>query len=299
MIKNILVGVMIICAQLSIAQENNVIRIITSQTEHSSIAGLYPEHCKKFNLQVKVEQKPASAYDVASGGFILLERGDVDIISATLPAAIIARSNKLDIYTIVNLTTDGTNLIVNDKIKSYKDLKGKTIGQLKGSSTFVQFERKLKEVGLSLKDVNLQFMTLQQMPIAFERGIIDGYVGAYPFTLQSMSAGGKAIDNFPDVVRQLYASSALPESKVSAFKACHIDLYKTLNDFSKKPYIDSLVSNAKANGIAVNLPANTVYAYKLTPSISTRVMDEIVQFLKSENKLSASFILPPDFNRTQ
>lgn len=279
--------------------QDSTIRIVTSQSEHYSLAGLYPQFCVKYGINVAVKQLPASVYDASTGGFILLERGDADIISAPLGAALIAKSNGLNIFMVSNLASDGIDLIVNSSIKSYKDLKDKKIGMLKGSATVVQVEKKLQEVGLTLKDVTLQYMSFQQMPLALDRGIIDGYVGAYPFTIQSISAGFKSIDNFPTVSRQLFASTTLSSAKEQTLKRCHIDLYKMLNDSSRRDEVKTMIDVAKRNNLTVIVPMDTKYSYKLIPSISDDVIIESLDYFKNENKIRKDFTLPVDFNRTQ
>jgi len=275
------------------------IRVVTSKTEHFSPAGLMPEFCKTYGLDVSVSQKTPTAYDQSSGGIPLLERGDFDIAGFTLPSGLIARANGVPIYMIANMATNGIDFIVKSDVKGYKDLKGKTIGQLRGSASAMQIERKLKEAGLNFNDIKFQYMSYEQMPIAFDQGIIDGYVGSYPFTLRSLNAGGISIDSFPDVVRPLYATEKLSKTAAESFKKCHKDLYKFISNAQNKPAVQKMIDNAKQNGLIVNVPADVKYSYKLTSTIADKTVEDTLNYLKAENKISKDFNVPVDFNRTQ
>lgn len=276
------------------------IRVVVSMSEQYNPVTLMPEYCKKFDLDVTVAQKPPVAYDASAGGMLLLERGEADVVSAPASSALIARSNGLDVYAITNIAVGGSNLIVAPSIKSYKDLKGKTIGQLRGSSTTIHIERKLKEVGLTLADVKLQYMAIDQMALALSRGLVDAYAGSYPHTVRSVAANeGIILDEFPANGRQLFANAKLPAQAASTFKTCVRSLSTLINDSSKKSEVTRLVDNAKNRGTNSALPPNIKLAYRVEPSFNDADFIEITDWLKAEKKIKETFVYPTDFNRTK
>ncbi len=297
MIKKIVFGLSLILATSTFA--NTTIKVVTSMSEPYSSIGLMPEFCKKFDANVIVHQKPAGVFDAAIGGLALLNRGEYDVVSGTLPPVLISNSNGHEIYPISNVAADGINFIVNKSINSYADLKGKKIAQLRGSATIVQIDKKLKEVGLTLKDISIVYMSFEQMPIAFENGNIDGFIGSYPYTLNAITAGGKSIDNFPSVIRLMYSISSVDKNKQSIFRKCNYELSNFINNPQNKDAINILVSNARKNGMIINLPSASKYAYKLVPIADDIHLEEIVQFLKQEKKIRNDYVMPKDFNKTK
>lgn len=293
-----LLGIALTCFSL-IGFAADQVRVIISTSEAYSTIGLMPEFCTKFDLDVHVLQKSASAYDAAAGGLIMLERKDADVVSATLFAALIGRSNGLPIYAITNVSSDGTHFIVNDSIKSYADLKGKRIATLRASATSIQVERNLKKYGVNPADVQWQYMPFSQMAVAFASGKVDGFIGTYPYTIQGLSSNGAAIDSFPTVARQMFASTSLNEETAKKFRKCNFELTKFLNTSSNTDAIKKMVARASERGIVVSISAATKYAYKINSDLPDSTVAEAIQFLKDTKKVKPDFVLPSDFNRTK
>jgi NitT/TauT family transport system substrate-binding protein len=82
-------------------------------------------------------------------------------------------------------------------IKSIKDLAGKKIAILPGSTQEVVILDRLKMEGMSIKDVQPIRVSFSDMPGALERGDIDAYVGAEPGPSISVAKGVGRIVEFP------------------------------------------------------------------------------------------------------
>jgi len=86
---------------------------------------------------------------------------------------------------------------VKGDIKSIKDLAGKKIAILPGSTQEVVILDRLKMQGMSIKDVQPIRVSFSDMPGALERGDIDAYVGAEPGPSISVAKGVGRIVEFP------------------------------------------------------------------------------------------------------
>ena len=86
---------------------------------------------------------------------------------------------------------------VNAGIASIKDLKGKKVAILPGSTQEVVILDRLKMEGMSIKDIQPVRVAFSDMPAALERGDIDAYVGAEPGPSISVAKGVGKIVEYP------------------------------------------------------------------------------------------------------
>jgi NitT/TauT family transport system substrate-binding protein len=82
-------------------------------------------------------------------------------------------------------------------IATIKDLKGKKVGILPGSTQEVVILDRLKAEGMTIKDVQPVRVLFGDMPAALERGDIDAYVGAEPGPGNSLASGVGKIVEYP------------------------------------------------------------------------------------------------------
>ena len=82
-------------------------------------------------------------------------------------------------------------------IKSIKDLAGKKVAILPGSTQEVVILDRLKMEGMSIKDIQPIRVAFSDMPAALERGDIDAYVGAEPGPSISLAKGVGKIVEYP------------------------------------------------------------------------------------------------------
>ena len=82
-------------------------------------------------------------------------------------------------------------------VTSVKELKGKKVGILPGSTQEVVILDRLKQEGLTIKDIQPVRLAFSEMATALERGDIDAYVGAEPGPSISISRGAGKIVEYP------------------------------------------------------------------------------------------------------
>jgi NitT/TauT family transport system substrate-binding protein len=82
-------------------------------------------------------------------------------------------------------------------IKTIKDLAGKKVAILPGSTQEVVILDRLKAEGMSIKDISPIRVSFSDMPAALERGDIDAYVGAEPGPSISVAKGVGRIVEYP------------------------------------------------------------------------------------------------------
>ena len=82
-------------------------------------------------------------------------------------------------------------------INSIKDLKGKKVAILPGSTQEVVILDRLKQEGMTVKDIQPIRVSFSEMPAALERGDIDAYVGAEPGPSISVAKGVGKIVEYP------------------------------------------------------------------------------------------------------
>jgi NitT/TauT family transport system substrate-binding protein len=82
-------------------------------------------------------------------------------------------------------------------IATVKDLKGKKVGILPGSTQEVVILDRLKAEGMTIKDIQPVRVLFGEMPAALQRGDIDAYVGAEPGPGISLATGVGKIVEYP------------------------------------------------------------------------------------------------------
>jgi NitT/TauT family transport system substrate-binding protein len=107
---------------------------------------------------------------------------------------------------------------VNTGIKTIADLKGKRVGILPGSTQEVVILDRLKQEGLSVKDIQPVRVSFSEMASALERGDIDAYVGAEPGPAISISKGVGNVVEYP------YGT---PTGSVNMVMTTHADTIKS------------------------------------------------------------------------
>lgn len=109
-------------------------------------------------------------------------------------------------------------------ISTVKGLKGKKVGILPGSTQEVVFLDRLKQEGMTIKDVESVRVSFSEMPTALERGDLDAYVGAEPGPSISVGKGKGKIIEFP------YGT---PTGSVNMVMTTHADTIKSKPELVK------------------------------------------------------------------
>jgi sulfonate transport system substrate-binding protein len=136
----------------------------------------------------------------ASGPPLLeaVSAGGIDIgrVGNTPPIFAAAANAKIAIVSSShgNVESDAILVPADSRLKSVKDLKGKTLGVAKGSSAHGQILLTLREAGLSTKDVKLTFLQPADAYGAFTGHQIDAWAVWDPYTSQAkLEAGARVL----------------------------------------------------------------------------------------------------------
>jgi NitT/TauT family transport system substrate-binding protein len=122
----------------------------------------------------------------------LLNTGKLDANNQTLAETIMGVDIGADL--VVVLTTDNSTgadkIIVSDKIKSIKDLKGKKVAVEAGSVDHFLLAQALKRAGMTFKDIKLVKLETSKAAAAFAAGEVDATAVYAPFTTAALKRPG-------------------------------------------------------------------------------------------------------------
>lgn len=125
-----------------------------------------------------------------------LDKGELQmLLSAEVPAIMcFAQGNRIQVIDIAS--TVHLNFLVRPQLNanSMQDLKGKSIGLLRGTSSHYGLLKYLKEHDLSLRDFDVRYMAPIEARTAFESGQLDAWIVWSPFIdIQLMKNTGKEL----------------------------------------------------------------------------------------------------------
>lgn len=112
---------------------------------------------------------------------------------------ILLRSKGVPIRIVCDVVHKGKGLMVSSNIKSFTDLRGKDIGNVRGATTDIWLRQKLTEEGLDPdKDVNLVNMGYLEMANAVLANRVAGASGAEPQIAAFEAKGGRVLSYLTD-----------------------------------------------------------------------------------------------------
>ena len=131
-----------------------------------------------------------------------LNSGKIDGASVLIELAMKAKSQGIDLKAVALGHSDGNAVIVNEKIKSVKDLKGKNFAiPNKLSTHYILLYEMLKEENMKLEDINIIELPPSEMAVALLEKRIDGYCVAEPFEAKAVVNGnGKVLKQSSDII---------------------------------------------------------------------------------------------------
>lgn len=184
----------IACSQVAVAQAQAAERVITVGTL-KLIHGITPYFYEQFTppgYSIKIVH-----FDTPTDGKNAVVTKSVDFGTYGLAAATLGAAAGEPVTIIAPQSNGGMAIVVNKAmgLEHFKDLKGKRIGILPGTTQEAVFLDRLKAEGMNIKDVKSVRVAFSEMSSALERGDIDAYVGAEPGPSISLSKGfGKILE---------------------------------------------------------------------------------------------------------
>jgi NitT/TauT family transport system substrate-binding protein len=151
----------------------------------------YPELAPKgYKFQSIFVNTPGDAKDAVISGA-------ADFGLAGVAAAILGNANGEPVVIISNLVGGSMAVIAktDSPIQTVADLKGKKVGIQPGSTQELVIVERLKQLGMTIKDIHPIRLGLGEMHAALTRGDIDAYVGTEPgSSLSVMENVGRLIE---------------------------------------------------------------------------------------------------------
>jgi NitT/TauT family transport system substrate-binding protein len=134
-----------------------------------------------------------------------LNAGSIEANSQTLADTINSLSKGKDL--VVVLTNDNSTgndqIIISDRLKSAKDLKGKKVAAEEGTVDHFLLVQVLKRVGMTIKDIEFVPLETSKAADAFVAGRVDAVAVFAPFTTKALKRPGS---------RMLFSSKDFPGS---------------------------------------------------------------------------------------
>ena len=117
-----------------------------------------------------------------------LNDGKIDANSQTLVDTVnsIARGKDLVVVLTNDYSTGNDQIIINDQLKSVKDLKGKKVSAEEGTVDHFLLVQALKRAGMTMKDVKFVPLETSKAADAFVAGKVDAVAVFAPFTTKAL-----------------------------------------------------------------------------------------------------------------
>ena len=180
-------------APVTQAQDKKVIKVGTLKVIHGIGAYFYEQFAPPgYTVQVVPFETPTDGKNAVVTGSV--DFGIFGIAAATLGAA------AGEPVVIVAATCNRGMAVVagaQSPINSIKDLRGKKVAILPGSTQEVVIMERLRMEGMSIKDIQPIRLTFSDMAPALARGDVDAYVGAEPGPGISLATGVGKIVEYP------------------------------------------------------------------------------------------------------
>ncbi|MES5100982.1 ABC transporter substrate-binding protein [Agrobacterium sp. BA1120] len=205
---------------------------------------------KKNNVDVSlmtVQDKPSTAAAIATGR--------LDGWSTTVDTFIFYNAQQLGIKQVlaVDFSKGGEGIVAANGIKSFEDLKGKTLGAEEGSSTYFFLLNLLADHKMSPKDVKLQSMRAGDAGAAFAAGRLDAAATWDPWLSKAKERGGHVLASSADkpglIVDTVAFRTDVIEKRPDDIKN-FIKAYFEAYDYWKASPDDANAIMAKALGIS-------------------------------------------------
>jgi NitT/TauT family transport system substrate-binding protein len=156
--------------------------------------------------------------------------GSLDMCGTTIAHAIHSSVRGEPVVLIAGLCNKCSALVVNKKIKSVKELKGKTIGYVPGTMHEILLRELLTKNGINpSSDVKLTRVDFFDMGTALAKGSIDAFLSGEPFPTMAQKKGYGYILAYPyfeDSVGKINAGMLVKRSDLKKNRKMVLDLVK-------------------------------------------------------------------------
>lgn len=226
-----------------------------------------------------------------------LNSGQVDGASVLIELAMKSKEQGIDLKAVALGHRDGNVVVVSNKIKNAKDMKGKTFAiPHRQSSHYILLNQALAKGGLTVDDVKITELAPTEMPSALASGQIDGYCVAEPFGAVAVSTNSGKV---------LYRSEELWENSICCALVLN-NSYIKKNPSEAKTFVEeykkagSQLTKSEALTVANKYLNQSSDVLKLSLkwisfdnlSISKETYEELVKYVK-KYKLSSN---PPSYS---
>ncbi|WP_371792787.1 ABC transporter substrate-binding protein [Streptomyces sp. NBC_01471] len=113
----------------------------------------------------------------------------------TPPVFAAASKSRITVVGAMHSSVAGTAILVpkNSPLKSVRDLKGKKIAVMQGTTGHDLLLAVLRKAGMSIKDVKVDYLQSAEAKTAFKRGDVDAWAAADPTTTQALDGGNARV----------------------------------------------------------------------------------------------------------
>jgi NitT/TauT family transport system substrate-binding protein len=173
--------------------EEQVIKVavlkVASNAQYLHYAQFAP---KGYKFQAFFVNTPGDAKDAVISG-------SADFALAGIAAAILGNANGEPVVIVSNLVGGSMAVIAkaDSQIQTVADLKGKKVGIQPGSTQELVIIERLKQLGMTMKDIQPIRIGLGEMHAALARGDIDAYVGTEPGSTLSITENVGRLIEYP------------------------------------------------------------------------------------------------------
>lgn len=165
-----------------------------------------------------------------------------------------------------------------------KDLRGKKIAVLRGTSSRYGLVKILQAAGLSPSDVQIMFMSPDAARSAFEAGQIDGWAGWPPFTEEEVAGRGRVLSGGDAMINSVMA---LPDDLLVQNQPVAEALVRVINQ--SKAWIRAHPEEAQEVVVSeLHLEANVVAAAWGKHDWSARLSPAVLADIQRKSDLLAS-----------
>jgi NitT/TauT family transport system substrate-binding protein len=186
-------GIALAIASPAMAQETTI-KVGTARaiSVGATLYAIEKGYFKEAGVKIDLEYINSSAdvmamvaqnqYQIVEGG---VSAGFFNAVEKGLPVKIVADRTSSPLFHNIMLRTE-----LKDKIKSVKDLKGKSIASNgAGSITTYEVGKVLEAHGMTFADVEIKVIPFTQMGLALKNGAVDAALLIAPFTYQVQDQG--------------------------------------------------------------------------------------------------------------